>query len=91
MVINWLREQKEPLEVYPFHHQNLFFHIVTEYDLTFQEVRGILDYLVQLEAFQGMAEDSEDSQLHVFQLHKVEYEVDVQGYEVIVYRRTELN
>ena len=83
-------EQKEPLEVYPFHHRNLFFNIVTDYDLTFQEVRGILDHLVQSETFRGMADDSEDSRLHVFQLHRVKYEVDVQGYEVIVYRRTEL-
>jgi hypothetical protein len=49
-----------------------------------------LDYLVQLEAFHGIGDDSEDSRLHVFQLHRVKYEVDVQGYEVIVYRRTEL-
>jgi hypothetical protein len=90
MVIKFLREQKEPLEVYPFHHQNLFFNIVTDYDLTFQEVRGILDYLVQLETFHGIADDSEDSRLHVFQLQRVKYEVDIQGYEVIVYRRTEL-
>lgn len=78
------------MEVYPFHHQNLFFNIVTDYDLTFQEVRGILDHLVEREAFQGIADGSEESQLHVFQLHRVEYEVDVQGYEVIVFRRTEL-
>jgi hypothetical protein len=90
MVIKLLREQKEPLEVYPFHHRNLFFNIVTDYDLTFQEVRGILDYLVQSEAFHGMADDSRESQLHIFRMHRVKYEVDVQGYEVIVYRRTDL-
>ena len=78
------------MEVYPFHHRNLFFNIVTDYDLTFQEVRGILDYLVESEAFHGMADDSQDGQLRVFQLQRVKYEVDVQGYEVIVYRRTEL-
>lgn len=85
-----LREQKEPLEVYPFHHRNLFFNIVTDYDLTFQEVRGILDYLVQSEAFHGMADDSRETQPRVFQLDRIRYEVDVQGYEVIVYRRAEL-
>ncbi len=78
------------MEIYPFHHRNLFFNIVTDYDLTFQEVRGILDYLVQAEAFDGIADDSQDSQLRVFSLDRVKYELDVQGYEVIVYRRTEL-
>ena len=45
------------MEVYPFHHRNLFFHIITDYDLSFTEVRGILDYLLDAGAFKEEGED----------------------------------
>jgi hypothetical protein len=77
------------MEVYPFHHQNLFFSIITDYDLTFKEIRSILDYLRTNEAFKE-EENGGYGKLYDFQLDNVEYEVDVNGYEVVIYRRTEL-
>ena len=36
------------MDVYPFHHRNLLFNVVTHLDLTFKEIREILDYLLYL-------------------------------------------
>jgi hypothetical protein len=78
------------MEVYPFHHQNLFFNIITDYDLTFKEIRNILDYLLAIEAFSEEGENWGNGKLYDFQLDNVEYKVDANGYEVVIYRRTEL-
>lgn len=78
------------MEVYPFHHKNLFFNIITAYDLTFKEVRSILDQLLKNEAFNERGENWGCGKLYNLQLDHIEYEVDVHGYEVIIYRRTEL-
>ena len=74
------------MEVYPFHHQNLFFNIITDYDLTFKEIRGVLDYLLQMDAFKEDGEDRECGKLYDIQLENVRYEVDVNGHEVIIWR-----
>ena len=79
------------MEVYPIHHQNLFFRIITDYDLTFKEVRGILDYLLEVDASQKEEEDGEGRKFYDIQLDNVHYEVDVNFYEVVIYRRTELS
>ena len=78
------------MEVYPFHHKNLFFNIITEYDLTFKEIGGILDYLLQTEAFSDEGEEIESGRLHNIQLGNIQYEIDVHRYEVVIYRRTEV-
>jgi hypothetical protein len=78
------------LEVYPLHHKNLIFNIITDYDLTFKEIRGILDYLLGFEAFKEEGEDWGQGKFYDIQLGKVLYEVDVNRYEVIIYRKTEL-
>jgi hypothetical protein len=77
------------MEVYPFHHQNLFFNIITDYDLTFKEIRGILDHLLKIGSFKE-EKTGDFGKLYDFHLDNVEYEVDVNGYEVVIYRRTEL-
>jgi hypothetical protein len=79
------------MDFYPFHHKNLFFNIITDMDLTFKEVRGILDYLLAKEAFKKEAEDWGEGKLYDFSLDGVQFEVDVNCYEVIVYRRTVLS
>ncbi len=76
------------MEVYPFHHQNLFFNIITDYDLAFKEVRKVLDHLLKVEAFKQ--EDFENGKFYEFQIDNIQYEIDVNGYEVIIYRRTDL-
>ncbi len=77
------------MEIYPFHYRERFFNIVTEYDLTFQEVRGILDHLFEVEAFSDEEEVQESGRLYEVDLDRVHYDIDVNGYEVIIYRRTE--
>ena len=78
------------MEVYPFHHRNLFFSIITDYDLSFEEVRGILDYLLEVETFKEEGEDWGQGKFYDIQLGKVQYAVDANRYEVVIYRRTEL-
>ena len=78
------------MEVYPFHHANLFFNIITDYDLTFKEIRGILDHLLKIEAFSEEGGEVEGGRFYDIQFENVLYEIDVQGYEVVIYRRTEL-
>lgn len=77
------------MEVYPIHHRNRVFRIITEYDLTFVEVRGILDYLLEAGEFPQNGEEPGEARLYDFKLGSVEYSVDVQSYEIVVYRRTE--
>ena len=78
------------MEIYPFHHQNLFFNIITDYDLTFKETREILDYLLKIGAFSGEGDEFTSGKFHDIRLGNVLYEVDVHRYEVVIYRRTEL-
>ena len=39
------------MESYPFHHNNQIFKLFTDYDLTFVEIRGVLDELIEVDAF----------------------------------------
>ena len=78
------------MEVYPFHHQNSFFNIITDYDLTFKETREILDYLLKMGAFSEEDDEFASGKFHDIKLGNVLYEVDVHRFEVVVYRRTEL-
>ena len=78
------------MEVYPFHHANLLFNIIADYDLTFKEIRGILDYLLKIEAFSKEGGEVEGGKLYDIRFGNVLYEVDVHGYGVVIYRRTEL-
>ena len=80
------------MEVYPFHHRNLLFNIFTDLDLSFREIREILDYLLDAQAFPKEQEDaaSEGATIHDIRLGPVQYTVDVLGYEIIIYQRTEI-
>jgi hypothetical protein len=78
------------MEVYPFHHRNLLFNIFTDLDLTFTEVRGILDYLIEGNAFPKGEHDAEAGMIYDIRLGPVQYSVDVMGYEVVIYQRTEI-
>ena len=90
MAANSPRREEGSMESYPFHHHNLFFNIMTDYDLTFKEIRGILDYLVGAEAFKEEGENWGEGKFYDIQLGKILYEVDVNRYDVIIYRRREL-
>ena len=78
------------MDVYPIHHKNLIFNLITDYDLTFMEVRAILDDLLDKGAFKEQ-EEAEAGKFFDLEIENVQYVVDVNGYEVVVYRRTELS
>jgi hypothetical protein len=78
------------MDVYPFHHRNLLFNVVTDLDLTFQEIREILDYLLEANAFPEEKEDnSEGGRIYDIRLGPFDYVVDVLGYEIVIYQRIE--
>jgi len=79
------------MDVYPIHHKNLIFNVITDIDLSFKEVRAILDYLLDHDAFGEQVEETgETGEFHDFEIERIQYIVDVRGYEVVVYRRTEM-
>ena len=80
------------MEVYPFHHRNLLFNIFTDLDLAFTEVRGILDYLLEAKAFPRDKEQdaSAGGTIYDVRIGPVQYTLDVLGYEVVIYQRTEI-
>ena len=78
------------MEIYPFHHRNLFFNIITDFDLAFNEVREILDYLLEAKAFPEERDDVEGGRLFDIRLGQMQYTVDVSGYEVVIYQRIEV-
>jgi hypothetical protein len=79
------------MDVYPFHHRNLLFNVVTHLDLTFKEIREILDYLLEAKAFPKEKEDDlEGGRIYDIRLGQVHYVVDVLGYEMVIYQRTEI-
>jgi len=78
------------MEVYPFHHRNLLFNIFTDLDLTFTEIREILDYLLDGNAFPKGEKEAEGAMIYDIRLGAVQYTVDVMGYEVVIYQRTEI-
>jgi hypothetical protein len=78
------------MEIYPFHHKNLIFNIITDFDLTFKEIRDILDYLMNAGAFQEEKEEWGQGKIFDIQLDKVLYTLDVVGYELVIYQRREV-
>ena len=76
-----------PLDVYPIHHKNLIFNLITDYDLSFKEVRVILDDLLEKGAFKDpQGDDAEVGKFFDLEIERVRYIIDVNGYEVVVYR-----
>lgn len=80
----------EGLDVYPIEHRGKVYNIITSADMTFREVRGLLDWLNGRDAFVRTPEDEfmGPGKLFVCEIEGVIFEVDVQGYEVLVLRRT---
>ena len=80
----------EEMDVYPIEHRGKVYNIITAYDMTFREVRGMLDWLDGQKAFAVSEEDEfmGPGKLFTCVVEGVTLEVDVQGYEVVVYRRS---
>lgn len=74
-------------DVYPISHNGRVYNIITSMDLTFREVRGMIDALIALGAFSGEADPHEPRDLCTCVVEGFLFEVDVQGFDVMVYRR----
>ena len=74
-------------DVYPISHNGRVYNIITAMDLTFREVRGLIDALVALGAFAAGVGRDEPGDLITCAVEGFVFEVDVQGFDVVVYRR----
>jgi len=81
----------EEYDIYPILHNCKVYNLITPFDLTFVEVRGLLDWLGEQGAFLVTPEDEfmGPGKLFKCRLQGVTYEVDVQGYEVVVFGRND--
>jgi hypothetical protein len=77
----------DDFDVYPIFHNGRVYNIVTAMDLTFREVRGMIDALISLGAFAPGVDPQEPGDLITCDVEGSVFEVDVQGYDVVVYRR----
>ena len=74
-------------DVYPISHNGRVYNVITAMDLTFREVRGMIDALVALGAFATEVDAHEPGDLFTCAVEGFVFEVDVQGFDVVVYRR----
>ena len=74
-------------DVYPISHKGRVFNVVTAMDLTFREVRGMIDAIVALGGFAAGPDMHEPGNLFTCAVEGFVFEVDVQGFDVVVYRR----
>jgi len=77
----------DDFDVYPISHNGRVYNVITAMDLTFREVRGMLDALLALGAFAAGADAHGHGDLFTCLVEGVVFEVDVQGFDVMVYRR----
>ena len=91
--------EAENFELYPILHKGRIYNILTEMDMTFREVRAMIDWLDAEGAFPGVegegvydgadepGEPPEPGALYSCPVEGFVFEVDVQGFDVVVYRR----
>ena len=77
----------DDFDVYPIFHNGRVYNIITAMDLTFREVRGMIDALVAMGAFPAGPGAHADGDLFTCTVEGFVFEVDVQGFDVMVYRR----
>jgi len=77
----------DDFDVYPIYHNGRVYKIITAMDLTFREVRGMIDALIAMKAFTAMPDAHEEGDLFTCAVEGYVFEVDVQGFDVMVYRR----
>ena len=79
--------EMDDFDVYPISHNGRVYNIITAMDLTFREVRGLIDALVAMGAFAAGPGAHEHGELFTCAVQEFVFEVDVQGFDVMVYRR----
>jgi len=82
--------EPDEMDIYPIEHKGNVYHIITATDMSFREVRGMLDWLAGHGAFAATAAEEflGPGKLFTVDVDGVTLEVDVHGYEVVVYKRT---
>lgn len=76
-------------DVYPIEHKGRIYNIISAHDMTFREIRGMLDWLSGRNAFLRTPEDEVlgPGKMYTCEVEGFRFEVDVHGHEVIVYSR----
>jgi len=82
--------EMDDFDVYPLYHNGRVYNIITAMDLTFREVRGMIDALVAMGAFAAGPAAHEPGDLFTCAVEGFVFEVDVQGLDVMVYRREQV-
>jgi hypothetical protein len=77
----------DDFDVYPVSHNGRVYNIITAMDLTFREVRGMIDALTAMGAFAAVPVTQEPGDLFTCTVEGFVFEVDVQGLDLMVYRR----
>ena len=81
---------EEDIELYPILHKGRIYNIFTSIEMTFREVRAMIDWLHGQGAFpadETEAREREPELLYSCPAEGYIFDVDVQGYEIIVYKR----
>ena len=81
---------EEEIELYPILHNGRIYNIFTSIEMTFREVRAMIDWLHSQGAFPGdrvEVRDNEPESLYSCPAQGSVFDVDVHGYEIIVYRK----
>lgn len=83
----------EPFDIYPILHNGKVYNLITAIDMTFTEVRILINHLEEQQAFNVNNQDSAmgPGKLFSFELNDVQYEVDVMGHEIAIYSRVEIS
>lgn len=80
------------MDVYPISHKNLIFNVITDQDLRFTEIRKLLDYLLDENAFFPDEDALSDMpKIYEVQIDDYHYVVDVLNFEVAIYKREKKN
>jgi hypothetical protein len=74
-------------DVYPIQHKGRVYNIITGMDLTFREVHALIDRLVAGGAFHDEGGEREPGMPYECPVEGAVFHVDVQGYDVVVFRR----
>ncbi|MBI5904824.1 MAG: hypothetical protein HZB86_04645 [Deltaproteobacteria bacterium] len=74
-------------DVYPILHKGRLYNVITKMDMTFREVRAVLDGLIARGAFRGEDGEGEPGMPYSCPVEGDVFVVDVQGYDVVVLRR----
>lgn len=77
----------DDFDVYPIAHNGRVYNILTAMDMTFREVRAMIDWLDAHGAFAAEGDAMESGTVCSCPVEGFVFDVDVQGFEVIVYRR----